>query len=481
MRKILLILCVFSLFSALKLNAIERTVGIAQAVSGTTSSSLGAESITSATNVTVEKIISSSGDTLTNLTNKVGSSPKSVKYDGSDRYPEKLYKWNKSATSFYENRYVGYSVTISSGYKMSLSSLSVELATTANFTWKVVIEKPAGTVLYTSSSMTISNYDKSKSNKTPITNYSLNPTLSENSNVQDLTGTFYVKVYPYYNSTGKYFCFPSFTITGDVEEFAACAATAPGNISKGSACAGNDLTLTSAGSPASGDTWYWQTSSTGTSTTNSGATYDVSEAGTYYVRSYNTSGTCWSDAKSVTVAAGDWTSPSISGASSVTVGNTITLTGSPSGGSWESSDETKAEVNSSGVVTGVAAGNVNITYSKDGCTSDNHAVTVSAVVCSPSISVSPASANYCKDDIATALFFTGSGHNAQKWQKSTDGGSSWSDIDGATNATYTPPTSATGSTQYRVVTTCDSYTTTATSSAATVTVKTSPNLTISLN
>jgi len=166
-----------------------------------------------------------------------------------------------------------------------------------------------------------------------------------------------------------------------------CAATIPGNISKGSACAGADLTLTSAGSPETGDTWYWQASSSGTATTNSGTTYDVSSAGTYYVRSYNTSGTCWSDAKSVTVAAGDWTSPSISGASSVTVGNTITLTGSPSGGSWESSDETKATVNSSGVVSGVAIGNTNITYSKDGCTSTDHAVTVSAACTDPDLNI----------------------------------------------------------------------------------------------
>ena len=164
-----------------------------------------------------------------------------------------------------------------------------------------------------------------------------------------------------------------------------CAATVPGNISKGSACAGEDLTLTSAGSPETGDTWYWQASSSGTATTNSGATYDVSSAGTYYIRSYN--GTCWSAAKSVTVAAGNWTSPTISGASSVTVGNTITLTGSPSGGSWESSDETKATVNSSGVVSGVAIGNTNITYTKDGCTSDNHAVTVSAACTDPDLTI----------------------------------------------------------------------------------------------
>ena len=177
-------------------------------------------------------------------------------------------------------------------------------------------------------------------------------------------------------------------ITGyrvSLKSASSCAATVPGNISKGSACAGDDLTLTSAGSPASGDTWYWQASSSGTATTNSGATYDVSSAGTYYIRSYN--GTCWSAAKSVTVAAGDWTSPTISGASSVTVGNTITLTGSPSGGSWESSDETKATVNSSGVVSGVAIGNTNITYSKDGCTSTDHAVTVSAACTDPSLTI----------------------------------------------------------------------------------------------
>ncbi len=151
---------------------------------------------------------------------------------------------------------------------------------------------------------------------------------------------------------------------------------------------------------------------------------------------------------------------------------------------WESDDKDVATVNNSGVVTPVAAGSATITATVavngdycEGSVSKNF--TINAAACSPSISASPSSANYCKDDDATALFFTGSGHNAQKWQYYD--GDSWEDIDGATNATYTPSTSATGSTQYRVVTTCDSYTTTATSSAATVTVKTSPNLTISLD
>ena len=78
----------------------------------------------------------------------------------------------------------------------------------------------------------------------------------------------------------------------------------PGDISKGTLSAGV-LTLNAAGSPVSGDTWYWQSSSTGTDQTNSGTSYGVSAAGTYYVRSYNATGTCWSDAKSFTVTAED--------------------------------------------------------------------------------------------------------------------------------------------------------------------------------
>ena len=85
-----------------------------------------------------------------------------------------------------------------------------------------------------------------------------------------------------------------------------CAATAPGDISKGS-WDGAKLTLTATGSAASGDTWYWQTAADGTEegTYGSGATKDVTAAATWYLRSFNTAGDCWSTAKSVTVEASD--------------------------------------------------------------------------------------------------------------------------------------------------------------------------------
>lgn len=83
-----------------------------------------------------------------------------------------------------------------------------------------------------------------------------------------------------------------------------CAAGEPGNISKGTLSAGV-LTLNASGSAASGDTWYWQTAEDGEDKTNSGSSFNVSAAGTYYVRSYNTSADCWSDAKSITISATD--------------------------------------------------------------------------------------------------------------------------------------------------------------------------------
>lgn len=87
-----------------------------------------------------------------------------------------------------------------------------------------------------------------------------------------------------------------------------CDATVPGDISAGDLTDG-EITLTAEGSAETGDTWYWQSASDGTSTSDE---YDaengktVDEAGTYYLRSYNTAGTCWSTAKSITLTAEDF-------------------------------------------------------------------------------------------------------------------------------------------------------------------------------
>ena len=97
-------------------------------------------------------------------------------------------------------------------------------------------------------------------------------------------------------------------ITVVFTEGSTCTATQPGAISKGTV-SGGVITLTADGDPATGETWYWQDAADGTATSVSGKTRNVSAPGTYYIRSYKASETCWSAATSVVVAAEDFYTP----------------------------------------------------------------------------------------------------------------------------------------------------------------------------
>ncbi|MBR4704269.1 MAG: InlB B-repeat-containing protein [Paludibacteraceae bacterium] len=91
-------------------------------------------------------------------------------------------------------------------------------------------------------------------------------------------------------------------------EGSTCSAAQPGTINKGTV-SGGVITLTASGTPGTGEVWYWQGTADGTATTESGATKNVTTAGTYYIRSYKASETCWSAATSVTVEEEDFYTP----------------------------------------------------------------------------------------------------------------------------------------------------------------------------
>src|SRR5690606_21279288 len=53
------------------------------------------------------------------------------------------------------------------------------------------------------------------------------------------------------------------------------------------------------GNPPSGVTWYWQSSASGTDTSNSSASITRTSGSTYYLRAKNNSANCWSNALNI--------------------------------------------------------------------------------------------------------------------------------------------------------------------------------------
>ena len=108
----------------------------------------------------------------------------------------------------------------------------------------------------------------------------------------------------------------------------------PGNPTSNSPqCENIGVTLTRSGTVPAGETWFWQTSATGTDIANSAATYHVDATGTYYIRSRNDATGCWSTgAGSLAVTVNPELAVSVSiGASAnpVCAGIEVTFTASP--------------------------------------------------------------------------------------------------------------------------------------------------------
>jgi hypothetical protein len=141
----------------------------------------------------------------------------------------------------------------------------------------------------------------------------------------------------------------------------------------GSYCPGGSGVTVGLGGSTSGISYklYRGTTWVGSAVTGTGSAISFglqTVAGTYTVVATNTSTGCTSNMTgSVTV--GVYTTPAITGSIyTVAPSATITLTGSPSGGSWASSTTSVATISTGGVVTGVTLGTTTITYtSTSGC------------------------------------------------------------------------------------------------------------------
>ncbi len=179
--------------------AAAETIGLTQTVSG---SELAAAAYEGTTNATVAEAHGSGCG--------INQSGRTVYYNNDDSYTAaKCFRKTTTLSAWDDDTWVGYTVTVASGYKMSLSNLNATLwdASNTTFTWRVVVENSSETALYTSSQTT-----SSKSETGVIT-------VASPTGVTDLpAGTYTVKIQLYQNGGNKYFAIPYLTFDATVEE-----------------------------------------------------------------------------------------------------------------------------------------------------------------------------------------------------------------------------------------------------------------------
>lgn len=135
-------------------------------------------------------------------------------------------------------------------------------------------------------------------------------------------------------------------------------------------------------SPTSGGTWVSTNPSVAT-VNNSGLVTGINQGTARFI--FTNSQGCASDTTAV-VTVSDNSAPVINGPSQVCVNQNITLTASGSG-TWSSSNNTIATINSSGVLTGVSQGSVIITYTHSSGACNNESTKAIMVYPVPTASV----------------------------------------------------------------------------------------------
>jgi len=122
---------------------------------------------------------------------------------------EKTFRKTVKSSDWDATEWVGYTIEVASGYKVSLTNVHATLwdaSSNCTFTWRVMIENPSGTALYTSDTKT------SKKGEVGIV---------EDANPDNLAnlpaGKYTVKLQMYQNGGNKYFTIPYLTVDALVE------------------------------------------------------------------------------------------------------------------------------------------------------------------------------------------------------------------------------------------------------------------------
>ncbi|WP_456458457.1 Ig-like domain-containing protein [Reichenbachiella sp.] len=195
----------------------------------------------------------------------------------------------------------------------------------------------------------------------------------------------------------------------------------PGSISVSNQCGKSVLTRPN---PPSGVTYYWQSSSSGTSTSNSSKTINRTSGTSYYLRARQNSGGCWSGARSVGYSIK--TVPSLPGTISVSnqCGQSVLTRPTPPSGVtyyWQSSSSGTSTSNSSQTITRTSGSTYYLrARHSSGCWSSARSVgySINAV---PSLA-SGSNKSRCGTGTITLAATPGSNGNTIRWYTAASGG-----------------------------------------------------------
>ena len=206
------------------------------------------------------------------------------------------YKDLNSNTTIDLSQYHQFIISPNAGYSLNLSSIS--------FTHICNDFPNAGTTTWVLRS-SIDNYASDISTGTVLTSYQTPIALLSPVTFGNITSAVTFRIYiTNIKVNGSRWIVDDVTLYGTVTNIVAVILPAdPENPTSNSPqCANTGVTMSFYGAPSPLETWYWQTSATGTSTVNSLSTYTVTNSGTYYVRSQNNTTLQWSaGAGSITV------------------------------------------------------------------------------------------------------------------------------------------------------------------------------------
>ena len=214
-------------------------------------------------------------------------------------------------------------------------------------------------------------------------------------------------------------------------------------------CANASTTLTNG---TSGGVWTSSNTTAATVNANTGVVSGVAGGSTTITYTYSDAH-CSNNA-SLGMTINPLPDATITGSNNLCKGSTTNLTAASAGGVWISSNTAVATINSSGIVTGVAAGVVTISYSAtNGCGTSTGTLRFTVNDVPVITSQSTAAATYCQNDVANALAVnaTGSGLSYQWYTNTSSSNSRGTLISGVTTASYTPTTGTAGSSYYYCV------------------------------